>query len=239
MSEQQPDPSQVSAQIETTIADYLQAHPDYFERHLELLDTLRIPHPCRPAVSLIERQLLRLREQNGQLRKRLLDLVDVARNNDNLAKRVQRLALALLEARDTGDVARIVQDVLRDEFNADFTAIKLAPQGVQCGMAWQGELLTPDGRALFEPMLRTGKPICGRLSGSQAQHLFDSNAARLGSAVVLPLQGAGWQGLLAVGSCNQQRFYPGMGVAFIRRMAELIGQALDVHLCTVVETTGS
>ena len=38
----QPEPEYVEEEVsETTICDYLAAHPDFFERHLELLEELQ------------------------------------------------------------------------------------------------------------------------------------------------------------------------------------------------------
>ena len=53
---------------EDSIADYLQANPEFFERHSALLNNLRLPHDAGgPAVSLVERQVLVLRQKNVKL----------------------------------------------------------------------------------------------------------------------------------------------------------------------------
>ena len=71
---------------EDSIADYLQSNPDFFERHQTLLGNLKLPHSTSgAAVSLVERQVSVLRQQNVALERRLRDLVDVARSNDQLA----------------------------------------------------------------------------------------------------------------------------------------------------------
>ena len=45
---------------EDSIADYLRANPEFFERHASLLNNLRLPHDAGgAAVSLIERQSVR------------------------------------------------------------------------------------------------------------------------------------------------------------------------------------
>ena len=50
---------------EDTIAGYLKANPEFFERHASLLNSLRLPHDAGgSAVSLIERQVLVLRQKN-------------------------------------------------------------------------------------------------------------------------------------------------------------------------------
>jgi hypothetical protein len=71
---------------EDSIADYLQANPEFFERHSGLLNNLRLPHDAGgPTVSLVERQILVLRQKNLKLENKLKELVDIARSNDALA----------------------------------------------------------------------------------------------------------------------------------------------------------
>ena len=79
------------------VADYLLAHPDYFQDHPELLNQLHIRHHAGDAISLIEYQVRTLRDQNTQLKLKLRELVNVARVNDRLSERVMRLALTLME----------------------------------------------------------------------------------------------------------------------------------------------
>ena len=49
---------------ERGVADYLLAHNDFFERHGDLLTKLKLRHSAGDAVSLIERQVELLRNQN-------------------------------------------------------------------------------------------------------------------------------------------------------------------------------
>ncbi|MEJ2479536.1 MAG: DUF484 family protein [Acidihalobacter sp.] len=69
----QTTPEQTSAAelSEDAIAEFLRTHHDFFVRHIELLDVLRLPHPTHGAVSLIERQLSVLRERNRNLERKL------------------------------------------------------------------------------------------------------------------------------------------------------------------------
>ena len=69
---------------EDAIHDYLQANPDFFERHNELLTSLRLPHGSGAAVSLVERQVSVLRQKDLKLERKLKDLIEVARINDTL-----------------------------------------------------------------------------------------------------------------------------------------------------------
>ncbi len=105
---------------EESIAAYLQANPEFFERHSTLLNSLRLPHNAGgPAVSLVERQILVLRQKNLKLENKLKELVDIARSNDTLAARIHSLAMLMLAAPDQAGVIQVLEEQLRVSFNAD------------------------------------------------------------------------------------------------------------------------
>jgi hypothetical protein len=212
------------------VAQYLRAHPDFFNENIDLLAKLRIPHPCRPAVSLVERQLEILRDQNAQLQKKLRELVDVARDNDRVSLQMQRLALMLIEATELEEIIHGVESILRDEFHADFAALRLAAQPVASHSIDAQTYFHFNMLPLFESILNSGRPRCGRISDEQLRALFDESGPRVASAAAIPLKGVDWQGILALGSRDETRFHPGMGAVFLARMGEMIGYALERHL---------
>ncbi len=215
---------------EQELADYLRTHPDFFERHLELLATLKVPHPTKPAVSLIERRLSLLQEDNARLGRKLQDLVLVARDNDGLSRRMQSLTLALIEARNLEDLLVAVQSVLRDEFNADFTAIRLAAVPRPKRLQREREFIDSNALAPFVRILASRRPYCGAVTEEQSKVLFADVADRVASAALLPLDGVDWQGMLAVGSESPERFQTGMGAMFLTRMGEQVSVALRSYL---------
>lgn len=231
MSEEQETPGtrEITA-FEAKTVTWLHNHPDFFTRHPELVESLRIPHPCRPAVSLLEYQNRLLREHIQRLHDKLMELVNIARDNDRLAGRVQRLALGLLDARGGLDeLLHGVKAILRDEFKADCVALCLAvPPTV--GLSAVEELLRPEVVKLFEEVFRAGRPLCGRLSPEQAAALFSDGVCHAASAALIPLDGGQWRGLLAVGSGQADRFHPGVGTLFLERIGELVSQALQARL---------
>lgn len=216
---------------EEDIAAYLRDHPDFFEHQLELLTTLRVPHPCGRAVSLVERQVTALREQNKQLRQKMLDLVQAARENAGTHERVQRLTLALLETRSVDEVLFVVTDLLRNEFQADLVAFWLYEVPANAG---GGDIhrLSREEPALgaFTRFFKERRPLCGRLRSEQLAFLFGEQAATVGSAVLLPLGETTPLGMLAVGSHAEDRFHPGMGTAVLRQLGELLSQALQTRV---------
>jgi uncharacterized protein YigA (DUF484 family) len=79
----------------------------------------------------------------------------------------------------------------------------------------------------FEALLATGKPRCGQVRDTQRDFLFGPEAASIGSVALVPLGEGGSMGLLALGSAERERFHPGMSTEFLKRMGELITDALS------------
>src|SRR5690606_15469230 len=78
--------------------------------------------------------------------------------------------------------------------------------------------------APFRDCLRDGEPICGRLQAEKQVVLYGEDVGEVQSTALLPLPGVG---LLAVGSRDANRFYPGMGTLFLRMMGESLVTALQ------------
>lgn len=216
-------------ELEQAVADYLQTHPDFFDRHLELLELLRVPHPCAGAVSLIERQLVHLRERNHALRDQLRDLVRTAQANDCLSERMQRLNLVLIEAHSLDDMLHHVQSVLREDFNADFVTLSLSTAASLQLPPAMYHLTSQQWFSLFCESSRNAQPRCGPLDEGAAL-LFGEVAGQVVSAALVPLSGTDWQGVLAIGSRDPERFQAGIGTLFLSRIGQLLSHAVQAHL---------
>src|SRR5262245_59858361 len=104
---------------ETGVADFLTQHPDFFERHPNVLARLKLPHGRgAAAVSLVERQVTVLREKNTTLEQRLHDLIEVGLSNDVLAQTIHSLACRLIKAKTPAAVIDALEISLRVDFGA-------------------------------------------------------------------------------------------------------------------------
>ncbi|MGH8279267.1 MAG: DUF484 family protein [Gammaproteobacteria bacterium] len=214
--------------IEETVSDYLTHHPGFFEDHTDVLLRLEVPHPTGHAVSLIERQVDVLRRQHRQMERKLLDLIEVARNNDALIERIHRLAIALLEGENLADRLYTVQDELRNRFGADEVSLFLVgtPPEADAGPARWFEPGTTDLEQ-FREFLDADNPYVGRLRTSQLEFLFGEQAEHIASAALVPLAARGKLGVLALGSQEAERFGPTLGTAFLARIGELVTAAIQ------------
>jgi hypothetical protein len=206
------------------IAAYLEKHPEFFDEHPDLLAGLRLSHSSGKAVSLIERQVQVLREQNDTLKSRLMELVNVARDNDRLNSRIHQMTVDLLQASSLLALLDTLEDHLRNEFKADAFALRLVGLGetLQRETGVEALLIDAGSKALFPTSLCDGKPQCGRLKRQQLEFLFGDQARDIESAAVIPLGDHGRDGLLAIGSREINRFNPCMGTLFLSHLGELL-----------------
>jgi uncharacterized protein YigA (DUF484 family) len=218
---------------EERIERYLTLNPDFFERHQAVLARMRLPHMrTGSTVSLVERQVEVLREQKTDADRRLAEFVAVARANDQLAERIHRFTRRLLRAPNAAAAINTLEASLREDFDA-FNSVLLLTAPVESLRHAEHEpflrKLPADDANMrtFEALLATGKPRCGQVRDSQREFLFGPEAASIGSVALVPLGDNGSIGLLALGSAERERFHPGMSTEFLKRMGELITDALS------------
>jgi uncharacterized protein len=228
---EQRDPAE-SAAGDQEVADYLVAHPDFFERHAGLLEKLRLPHRSGAAtVSLVERQVLVLQDKNRALENRLHDLVDVARSNTALSEKVHALGLRLLRAGDVAAVLAGLEAGLREDFGASQAVVVLLHNASEITQAAKTRFLRTIDRAdpalkPFSTFIEQSKPRCGQIRDVQREFLFPGDDLGIASVAMVPLGRNCEIGILAIGSSDPKRFNPAMSTDFLARIGELTAAAL-------------
>ena len=220
---EQPDTEQV--------ASFLSNHPDFFDDHPELMAELRLSHSTGNAVSLIEKQVQVLRDQNRDLKNKLLELVDVAQDNDRLNQRMHQMTLDLLKAGSLLQLLDTLRDHLGNEFKADAIALHLpALDETQQREAGAKYLIIDETlKDQFPGAYADGKPQCGRFKQEQLDIIFKDQAAAIESTAIVPLGDCADSGLLAIGSREVNRFNPCMGTLFLSHLGELLSCLLEHH----------
>jgi len=225
---------------EKSVADYLRENPDFFLNNTSLLAMLEIPHSCGTAVSLVEHQVKVLRDQNRQLKRKLMDLVHVARDNNRLNERMHQLTLGLVNAHTLEALLDTLREQLQGEFNADTVVIRLAgleeARARECGV----DPFDRDAPELahFDSFYKACRPQCGRFKREQLTYLFGDQAPAVESVALIPLGRKGTLGLLGIGSQEASRFHPGMGTLFLTHLGELLDLLLGAHLKPGVTVSG-
>ena len=147
---------------ELQLISMLRENRDILLHHPELLAVLEVPHQSGKAVSLIERQVSVLRHKLQSQDDRLRELMNVARDNERLAKSRHSLALNLLAAQDLDDVTSIVLDALSNELAADHAVIKLFSEDSDRIEKSGGLFVDVNDQALkaFKTMLQQKNTVC-------------------------------------------------------------------------------
>jgi len=207
------------------VAAWLRRHPRFLQHFPDLALTLVVPREEGRTASLASYQLEVLREKNRELSRRLTELSGNAQENERLAVRTHQLTLALMRQRNAADTVRAMAASLAEDFNGDLVRLVLfEPVAGLEEVDWlQVVPATSDALAPFRDCLQDGEPICGRLRPEKNALLYGARAEDVLSSALLPLPGLG---LVAVGSHDGNRFFPGMGTLFLRMMGEALATAL-------------
>jgi uncharacterized protein YigA (DUF484 family) len=207
------------------VAAWLRRHPKFLQQFPDLALSLVVPREDGPAASLAGYQLEVLRDKNRELSRRLHDLFAISQENERLAVRTHQLTLSLMRQKDAAGVVRAMAASLAEDFNGDLVRIVLfRPVPGLGGEEWLQVIPRDDARlAPFADALREGEPLCGRLHPDKQALLYGDRVDEVNSSALLPLEGTG---LVAVGSRDPNRFYPGMGTLFLRMMGEAFEVAL-------------
>jgi len=209
------------------IARFLKTHPQFFDQHPELLESIYVPHPHGGrAIALSERQILGLRDKVRLLEGKLGELIQFGEENDAIGEKVHRLALALLAARDFGSAAHALHFHLREDFSVPHVALRIWGRPLPQDAAEAA----PIEDALRDQVDSMGAPLCGPAAASPFLPWFGEAAEHVRSLALVPLGQTKAFGLLALGSEDAQRFYAEMGTLYLRRIGELVGAALVSRL---------
>ncbi len=210
------------------VARFLRRNPDFLEQNSDLLKDLELSHASGPAVSLIEKQVRYLRTQNESLEQQLNQLVQVASDNEKLMSRLHALTLELMVMRDVSAFFDRLSEALLSEFNADIINITLFKLKIKAGPKTPIFHLQRDNPELqqFNDSLEKGVSVCGRLNRNKRDFLFESRAQWVQSTALVPL---GDDGMLAIGSSDPARFYPGMGTLFLDLLANVVTSRLALE----------
>jgi uncharacterized protein YigA (DUF484 family) len=216
---------------DAAVAHWLLTHPDFFEQHPDVLADVRLREPHRGrTISLVERQVLVLRERSKALEARMAELMRIGRENDAIGMRLQELTWDLLCTREGAHLPAVLFRGLQTGFGVPQVAIRL------WGIEGIGSPFSdPVSEGLRRRVEEWRQPYCGPNSHAEPAAWLPGAGEETKSIALLSLRmrpatgahGEAAFGLLVLGSGDAARFQAGMGTAFLERIAEIASASLS------------
>ncbi len=215
-----------------SVLAFLKGNPDFFNQNAEILPKLRIPHEAGGAVSLIEKQLSVYRGRCTALENQLGELISVARENEQLHKRLHLLVQEIISAPDMDSVVSLTRDTLVRNFRADDVKFLLIDKTDSERADERPDIyVPPDEPALkhFEDNLRQAKTTCGRPTDEQREFLF-SEQDKVGSIAIIPLRYERNLGLIVLTSADPRRFDFDKDVLFLTELGQMLSRRIAAFM---------
>jgi uncharacterized protein len=214
--------------LKDVIAQYLRRNPSFLSEYPDILESLQLSHASGSASSLIEKQVVHLRNKNHELNRQLSRMVQVASENEHLMSRLHRLTLELMSLNDLALFFQQLGRSLLQDFKADILRICLfdARHAALASEEVRWVDRKDEGLQQFHAHLEKEHTVCGRLNDGKLNFLFGAKARWVQSTALIPLGENGTDGMMAIGSSDPGRFYPGMGTLFLDLLADVISSSL-------------
>lgn len=207
------------------VAEYLLAHPQFFEEHADLVAKVVIPHPHGGrTISITEKQMLTLRDRNKQLEAKMGELMAYGEDNDAIGEKMHRLGVAMIATATFQSVLHTLNFHLRDDFAIPHVAMRLWSRPADAEELPEFAEVSEELQVFAETL---GRPYCGSTSGFETSSWFGEASQQVRSQALIAMRnGGGTIGMIALGSEDAQRFYGGMGTLYLERLGEMASAAL-------------
>ena len=206
------------------VADFLLFNPDFLSKNPEILNSIEVIHETGGAVSLIQRQVEMLRENYNSTTNNLLDLLSIAKANEEIFSQTKELILDLIEADSIVKIAERIEFTFEKQFNATkcrlvfFKEHKDIPKG-----RFKDAKQSHDN---FGDKYNTQDIYCGPITEKQATFLFGKRTKIIECALV-PLRSAEVPGLIAIGSNIEDKYNAEKDTLFLDFIAEVTNKLIE------------
>lgn len=220
MSDQRAHSDAPSVQSDEVLA-FLENHPDFLQHHADRFGLKQSSE--RVVVSLVDRQLLELKDRSRQLEARMQQLVHHGEANDRTQERMHALALGLLSARSAADVFLHLKTCFAENFGLDRMALRLWHDGAQA----HGDIYNSRAEVLLLAR-NLAMPYCGPYANDEVLSWFPAVPV-LQSFCQVALRADDGEpfGLLVLASDDSARFTFDMHTHYLVQIGELISAALE------------
>ena len=216
--------------IEKVVREFLRGNPDFLDKNTDILETMVLPHNSGKAISLVERQVGVMRDRNSEMRSRLDNMLQTAKENDLLFEKTKRLVLNLLEAKTLGALVEAVYDSLGKDYGIEFYSLTLFGDEKKLPRTMAQIASTEKANERVGTLIGANCAVCGILREDEMMFLFGERGRQVGSVAAVPLRYDSLYGILAVGNRDPNFYKSSMGTLFLSYIAEILNRVLPNHL---------
>ena len=186
---------------------------DFFETRESLVSELKFKHSQSSASSILERQVIKLREEHKNIIELLRSFIDTASINEDLFKKSKDLTLKILESDTEEDIKKTVEQSFKKDFEVD-----------KCMLEFY------DNNALDKIEETTGLSMhkgaihCGSFSNEKMLFLFSDK--KIESLVVAVIVIGEKIGLLKLGSYDRTKYLGDEDTTFIEYIRDVLEKKL-------------
>ncbi|WP_285112580.1 DUF484 domain-containing protein [Leclercia adecarboxylata] len=210
------------------VVDYLLRHPEFFIRNARVVEEMRVPHPIRGTVSLVEWHMARARNHINHLEENISLLMEQATSNESLFYRLLHLQSRLASASSLDEFLLRLHRWARELGLAGAT-LRLFPDRWRIGAPSSFTHLALSRQA-FEPLRiqRMGHEnhYLGPLHGPELLIVLPE-AKAIGSVAMSLMGSDGDLGVMLFTSRDPQHYQQGQGTQLLQEIAQMLPELLE------------
>ena len=187
---------------------------DFFVTRESLVSEMKFKHSQSSASSILERQIMKLRDEHKNVIELLKSFIDTASINEDLFKKSKGLTLKILESASSDSIKEIVEKSFKKDFGVDECLIEFF-----------------DNKAIDKIEKGTGLSMhkgavhCGSFSNEKMGFLFEDN--KIESLVIAVIVLKDQVGLLKLGSYDRAKYLGDEDTTFIEYIRDILEKKLS------------
>ena len=205
---------------DSEVLDFLISNPEFLKTHGEALAKKPTKRPSRgnKVVSLSDHQLPQLRAKIAALESKILDLVEIGKENEAIFDALHALILEIIGSKNLQTLRESLHENLKKYFGIDKSAVITVPIR---------ELHVPkenlNSIKLFEGFIEDlGQPRCSSGPLFDVHLLLELELSQSGSFSYVPLMLSEEKGVLIMYSEDERFFSSNEGDLFLKKLGQII-----------------
>ena len=209
---------------EKEVEQYLLLNPDFLSKNSHILNALEIVHETGGAVSLIQKQVELLRKNYNSTSNNLLELIEIAKNNEGIFIKTRDLILDLILCKNITEIISLTEREFQGKFNSDICKILFFKENINLP---KGRVIGPKvAHKVVGGKYNTKDIYCGPASKTESDYLFKKKSGIV-ECVLIPIKCPDCPGLLALGSKSSGVYSEDYDSMFLEFVSQVLANLIE------------